>query len=58
MHQSITVHELDPDESIDDIFWTFLSSDLLIGEYSKDRTEPLPSSFHGMTNRIDKLDFY
>ncbi len=58
MNQSITMHELNSNESIDGIFRTFFSRNLFICEHRKYRTQSLAPSFNCMTKCIDKIQFY
>ncbi len=58
MDEGITVHELNPDEPIDDSIGTILSGRLFIDEDSEDGPQPLATSLDSMPESRDELSLY
>ena len=58
MYECVAVHELNPDEPIDDSIGTILSGRLFIDEDSEDGPQPLATSLDSMPESRDELSLY
>ena len=55
MDECETMHELESDQSIDDMIWAFFLRSVLIGEDREDRTQSLAASLDRMTEGPDEI---